>query len=191
MKLQMAAMILLNSNVLLCAAEVRLSRPADIRSGVVQPLGSVSGLYPTPSTFTMSSINPDAGVVVTGTVYWDLAKARPNLDWDLQVSADSGTLTNCPGIPLSALVFSCVSVVPSGTGNPIGRCTSSGAPLTTSARSFAHGNRGGGNSNFTVTITLAFTDSWRFAASQSCSLSLTYTLLYDLPNTYAPLSFSR
>jgi hypothetical protein len=82
------------------------------------------------------------------------------------------------------LRFTCVSVSRRGTGNPRGSCLAGTVPLLVSNQVIAGGNRGGGSSSFVVNISVSFVDSWRFAASQSCSLSLTYTLDYDLPANF-------
>jgi hypothetical protein len=161
------------------AAEVRVPRLVRPAAGV--PLaGSVTGFVVAPPTMTLTSNDPDAGAGGTATVNWDLSGGKPNRDWELAVRADSASFTNCPGVPMNAVRLSCLSVVRQGTGNPRGSCVASGTALTTADQVVAAGNRGGGGSTFTVTVSLAFTDSWRFAASQSCSVSLTYSLNYDV-----------
>jgi hypothetical protein len=181
MKLQMLAYILLINNTIGSASEVVRPRLVQPRAVTIEPLvGIVASLVIAPPTFTLTAGNPEAGATGVASVSWDLSKGKPNKDWNLLVRADAASLANCPGVPLSALRVSCTSVQSVGSGNPTGSCSMSGTTLTTTDIMLARGNRGGREATFTVNVGLAFTDSWKYAASNSCSISITYTLNYDL-----------
>ena len=140
---------------------------------------TVTGPTISPWTITFSSPNPDAGPVngsSTATVQWSM-HGNPTALWSLTVQATSSSMTGCGAVPVSAIQVQCTSLTSGATGAS-GSCSSGSFALSTSPQTIASGaKQGNGNSGSTVaTVAFTFTDAWKYPASSSCSLQLTYTV---------------
>ena len=144
-------------------------------SAVTLPLAGQT-INVSPAAINFQAVDPD-GPPVAGdslaTVWWTY-NGQNKTTWNLTVQAQSNTLANCPGIPISAITVTCSSV--NVTKNGSGSC--SGAfPLSASPVVVAGGTESTPNATYTIRIGYTLTDTWRQFAQQSpsCSLSLTYT----------------
>jgi hypothetical protein len=140
---------------------------------------TVTGPTITPSTITFSSPNPDATPTngsSTATIQWNMQGNPTNL-FTLTVQASSSSMTGCPAVPVSAIQVQCTSFT-SGAQGASGACNSGSFALSTSPQTIASGaKQGNGQSGGTTVIaSFTFTDAWKYPASSSCSLQLTYTV---------------
>ena len=150
---------------------------AKVSPATVSPklgLTTISNTTVTPASITFTATNPGSLPVVGGSsgavVSWTTAGSIFG-SWNLTVSAPAN-FTSCPTVPVSAVTVSCSSVS-GGTG---GACGGSSA-LSTGGVQMASGTQGlllpG---NYSVNLNFTLQDSWKYIASSSCSLTLTYTI---------------
>jgi hypothetical protein len=142
----------------------------------VQPqAGSTFPLSVTPVTITFQATDPDTSTVAGSSpapISWTY-NGQWFANWNLTVQAPSATLTNCPGIPVSAITATCSS----SSANNFGAASCAGAfPLSTTPHVVASGIEGVLAPSYQVQISYTISDTWKRAAqlSPSCSLSLTY-----------------
>jgi len=135
---------------------------------------SISNAAAAPSAITFPASNPTGSPVVAGSssvvVSWTTTGTFLG-SWNLAVSAPA-SFSSCPWIPVSAVTVSCGSV----TGGSGGTCGGSAA-LTTGAAQIASGTEGLlVATNYSVSLNFTLQDSWKYIASTSCSLSVSYTI---------------
>ena len=142
----------------------------------VQPLaGTTFPLSVVPATVTFQATDPDTSTVAGGSpasVSWTY-NGQWFANWTLTVQAPSAYLTNCPGIPASAITVTCSS----SSANNFGSASCAGAfPLSTTPQVVASGLEGVLAPSYQIQISYTLSDTWKRAAqlSPSCSLSLTY-----------------
>lgn len=138
---------------------------------------TISWLTVNPASVSFAAVDPAASPApVTATIQWRMTRTNPSRVWSMAVQSASSTVANCPRVPLSAFKVTCTSVT--NPSNGTGGCSGSGATLTTSPQIIANGTEGNGTNTTTMTVQVAFTDSWRYpgALAPGCSLNLTYTL---------------
>ena len=148
-------------------------RPA---AATLQPQAGPSfSVSVTPATVTFQATDPDKPAVAgdsAAQVSWRL-NGQTGAAWNLTVQALSDPLTNCPGIPASAITVICSEASAGGQGT----ATCAGAfPLSTRPLQVAGGSEGNGNTAYHVQISYTIGDTWKRIAqlSPTCSLSLTY-----------------
>lgn len=138
---------------------------------------TITGPTVTPSSVSISSPDPDSSNTgATATVKWGMA-GNVKGTWSVALQAISSTLTNCPAIPASAVTVQCTSFTP-GAGVQ-GSCTSGSFTLSTASQTIASGpgeGNGGAGSQSVINLSFSFTDNWKYIASPSCSVQLTYTV---------------
>ena len=135
---------------------------------------TISNTTITPASITFSATDPTNRPVVSGSsaavVSWTTTGSFFGT-WNLAVSAPA-SFTSCPTIPISAVTVSCGSV----TGGTGGACGGSSA-LSTAGVQMASGTQGLLlAANYSVNLNFTLQDSWKYIASSSCSLTLTYTI---------------
>jgi hypothetical protein len=139
---------------------------------------SITGPVISPSAITFNSPNPDvtptAGSSMAN-IQW-MMSGNPSGNWSVTVQAASSSLANCPAIPVSAISAQCVSATASGTGNPDASCSGSAFSLSTTPQTIASGTRQGNTGAINLAIAFTFTDAWKYPASSSCSIQITYTI---------------
>jgi hypothetical protein len=91
--------------------------------------------------------------------------------WTLTVSAAGASFSSCATVPASAVTVTCGSV----TGGHTGAC-STAATLSTTATKVAGGNEATGMASYSVNLSFTLADNWKYIASSSCSLSVSYTI---------------
>lgn len=146
-------------------------------AAAVQPqAGSTFALSVVPATVTFQATDPDTSPTVAGSSPASLSwtyNGQWFANWNLTVQAPSASLTNCPGIPVSAITVSCTSA----SAGAFGGANCAGAfALSTTPHVVASGTEGVLSPTYQVQISYSIGDSWKRAAhlSPSCSLSLTY-----------------
>lgn len=165
--------ILLLSAILLAPASRApgVATPAAVR---LQPLAvTLSGASATPAAITFSATDPTGTPVVNGSsaasVNWTTNGSVFGA-WTLKVSAPAA-FASCATVPASAVTVSCGSVT-GGFGGACGAATS----LSTTPTQIASGNEGFNTVSYSVNLSFTLADSWKYIASSSCSLSVTYTI---------------
>ena len=144
----------------------------------VAAAATVSSLAVSPATISFAATDPDVTPSVAGnslaTVTWSLSNGS-NVNWTLSVQAGAGSFTGCSTVPTSAVTVACSSATASKGQAPI--CSAS-FPLSTSSQQVAGGKElsGPGSATYTIVISYSLADSWKYVASSSCPLNLTYTL---------------
>ena len=148
--------------------------PARATPAIIKPLPMATALSKesvTPAAITFTATDPTGTPVVTGSatavVTWTTKGGATANSWTLGVSAPS-TFAACSTVPASAVKVTCGSV----TG---GAC-SAATNLTNTATTIASGKESTGTANYTVNLTFTLQDSWKYIASSSCSLTVTYTI---------------
>ena len=140
-------------------------------------LGIISSVTATPGTISFQANNPDSGVVsgsTTATVGWTVTLGSRLLNWTISVQASSLAFTGCPTVPVSAVRAICTSAGVSGGGGT-GTC-SGPVTLSTLAQQVASGSEGDLIQSYLVILNYTLAESWRYVASSSCTLTLTYTI---------------
>ena len=137
-------------------------------------LSSISNQAVTPGSINFSATDPDTSPAVSGSsaavVSWQTTGTLAS-SWNLKVSAPA-SFSSCPTVPISAVTVSCGSVA----GGSAGTCGGSTA-LSTSPIQIASGTEGFLlNTSYSVSLNFTLQDSWKYIASSSCSLSVTYTI---------------
>jgi hypothetical protein len=145
---------------------------------------AIQNITATPATVTFQSADPDLSPVAGSpvTVTWRFTGGNPGQTWNVGVSASSPAMTNCGGVPASAITVSCRSVSMSGGSQGTGSWSCSQPfPLSTTNQQVAGGRQMDGNANYAVDISYSFQDSWRYrgAVTPACSLTLTYTVYFQ------------
>lgn len=136
----------------------------------------------TPGALSFTAVDPDTGGPAPQTSQ-AVARFRgsPSRYWTMSVQAETASLENCGGIPVSAIEVLCQSatLVGAGPGNAV--CNSSAIPLSSTPQVVAQGRQGTQVSTVTVNLQVSFADRWRYpaAVSPACSVSLRYTV--DIP----------
>jgi hypothetical protein len=150
---------------------------AKVAPAAVNPklsLTAITNASITPASITFSATDPSnvpvvggsSGAVISFTTTGTLLGS-----WNLKVSAPAN-FSSCPTIPIGAATVSCSSV----TGGSGGACGGSSA-LSTAGVQMASGTEGLlVATNYTVNLNFTLQDSWKYIASSSCSLTLTYTI---------------
>ena len=129
-----------------------------------------------PATITFNATNPDLAPVALGSasasVVWQNRNGNPGT-WSLSVQADTPSFSNCPRVPISAVTVSCASAA---TNTRSGNCSPAFA-LSTSPQVVASGNQDNGTFGYSVMLSFALADNWKYIAATSppCSLSLSYS----------------
>ena len=142
----------------------------------VQPQASTFNVTVTPSVVTFQATDPDTSPAVAGsspaTVSWTY-NGSWFANWSLTVQAPSAIMTNCPGIPASAITVACNTASAGFLG---GANCAAAFPLSTAPQVVASGTEGVLSSSYQVQISYTISDAWKRVAqlSPSCSLSLTY-----------------
>jgi len=165
-----AAGVLLVAGGSVCAAD-RVQKPA--AGAVPMQAATVGTITATPTTITFTLTDPDAGPVAgssNATLYWSVTNPTGTTKWTLSVNGGSSSFGSCPTVPVSAVTATCAWVFVLGGGS--GTCGSS-IPLSTTSQQIASGNEG---SFYIVALSFQLAESWRYIASNSCSLTLTYTV---------------
>jgi hypothetical protein len=148
-------------------------RPSSLRLA----LGTLGSISASPGTISFQATNPDLGAVsgsAPGSLTWMVQSGSHLQNWTLSVQAGSSAFVGCPTIPISAVHVNCGSASVSG-GNGTGACSGS-FPLSTSAQQVAGGLEGDDTNTYSVLINFTLAESWRYAASSACILTLTYSV---------------
>jgi hypothetical protein len=137
---------------------------------------TISGQAVTPSTISFTATDPDLGSFSgssPATVSWNTSGNIISNTWTLSVAASVANFTSCATVPATAIKVTCGSVS-GGTG---GTCAAA-FQLSTTSRQIASGSESILNGSYSVNITFALADSWRYVAEQSppCTLGLSYTI---------------
>ncbi len=92
----------------------------------------------------------------------------------MSVQATASTFSGCSTVPVSAVTVACATASVDGGGGT-GSC---GAPFTLStvAQQVAGGVEGDGTQFYLVQLNYTLAESWRYVASPSCAVTLTYTV---------------
>jgi hypothetical protein len=145
-------------------------------------LTTLSSLTVTAGTIgaTNPQANPSPGANVQ--VDWTQKQAN-NSTWTLSVRVPAQTnFTSCgtaPIVPVTAVQVTCNSVTSGAGGGWGGSCSATNVTLTPGANIvLATGNSGSTNQqrNVTAILTYTFTDDFKYAAVNSCTVSLQYTV---------------
>jgi len=150
--------------------------PAQSGAAIVKPkpmAAAVSAASATPSAITFLATDPTGTPVVTGSsaavVTWKTSGGLLGA-WTLNVSAPTA-FGACSTVPASAVTVTCASV----SGGFLGAC-SSATTLSPTATQIAGGYEGLGTATYSVSLSFTLQDSWKYIASSSCSLSVSYTI---------------
>jgi len=140
---------------------------------------TITRLTISPSTITFSSSNPNVtprNGNSTATIQWNMQGNATAL-FSLTVQAASSSMSGCAAVPVSAIEVQCTAFT-TGANGASGSCNSGRFALSTSPQTIASGaKQGNGQSgNTAATVSFTFTDAWKYPASSSCSLQLTYTV---------------
>ena len=140
----------------------------------LKPLATTtSNAAVSPSTLTFTASNPDTSptVAASAVVSWKSTASSFGATWNLKVSAPA-SFNSCSTIPASAVTVSCTAV----TGGSNRTCgTSTG--LSTTPTQIANGTEPFLTAtSYSVKLNFTLQDSWKYIASSSCSLSVTYTI---------------
>ncbi len=149
-------------------------RPAPVATTPKPLATSIKNAAATPATITFTGTNPDSTPSVAGSaavaVTWRTTGSHSGA-WNLQVSAPS-TFSSCATVPAGAVAVTCGSV----TGGSSGACGTP-QPLSTTGTQIADGIEGNGAAaTYTVNLTFTLQDSWKYIASSSCSLTVSYLI---------------
>ncbi|MBZ5580095.1 MAG: hypothetical protein LAP40_26340 [Acidobacteriia bacterium] len=130
----------------------------------------------TPASISFNATNPDVAAVngaSTASISWT-ASGRSQFSWSLSVQGDGASFSNCPAVPISAVMVSCAGATMTGGGGS-GVC-SAAAPLSTTPLVVASGTQGVPSAFYRVVVRFTLSDSWKYIAQLNppCSLSLTY-----------------
>jgi hypothetical protein len=139
---------------------------------------SIAGPTISPAAITFASPDPDvtpASGSSTATVQWIMSGNAAGA-WSVTVQSVSSSLANCPAVPVSAVTLQCTTATVSGSGTPRASCNAAALTLSTSPQTIASGTREGNPGTINVTVSFKFTDAWKYPASSSCSLQITYTV---------------
>jgi hypothetical protein len=150
---------------------------AVVLANAALPATTITGPTITPLTINFSSSDPDAAPAngsSAASIHWTLNNSNKNGNWSLTVQSATPTLAGCPAVPVSAVQFQCTSVTRANGGD--GNCASGSLVLSTSPQTVASGGKEGTTGATGVTLTFTFTDAWKYPASPSCSIQLTYTV---------------
>lgn len=169
--------LLLFASLLSGAAPVSASQaPARVSPAIIRPqpmATSIPTMSVTPAAITFTATDPTGTPVVTGSagavVKWSTKGGATANTWTLQVNAPT-TFSACPTVPANAVKVTCGSVT-GGTG-----ACSAAKSLTNTAATIASGTESKGNTAYTVNLTFTLQDSWKYIATSSCSLAVTYTI---------------
>ena len=149
-------------------------RPAPVATTPKPRATTITNAAATPATITFTATNPDTTPTVTGSAAVSVTWQTPgNLfgAWNLKVSAPS-TFGSCATVPASAVTVTCGSV----TGGSNGACGTA-TSLSTTATQIASGTEGFiTTTSYTVNLTFTLQDSWKYIASSSCSLTVSYLI---------------
>jgi hypothetical protein len=154
----------------------RLAFMSTILVSAALAASTITGLSIAPPTITFSSPNPDVTPVNgnrAATITWTMS-GNGNGNWSLTVQAPSSTLAGCPSVPVGAVQFQCTSLKAETGGS--GNCASGSFPLSTTPQTVASGNKEGNSGSTVATVSFTFTDAWKYPASSSCSVQVTYTI---------------
>jgi hypothetical protein len=165
---------LLFSGILLASASAKA--PGTLSPAVVRlapQATSISNQSVTPAAITFTATSPDNSPVVSGSssalVGWSI-DGNTNISWTLSVSAPA-TFGSCPTVPASAVTVSC-GTVSGGTGGVCGGSRS----LSTTPTQIANGAGASGNRSYSASLSFTLQDSWKYIASSSCSVTVTYSI---------------
>lgn len=167
--------LLLVSGILLAPATQTpgVFTPAAVRANPLAttvPTASV-----TPAAITFSATDPDTTPVVNGSasavVAWTTKGGATARTWNVTAKAAATTFSSCSTVPVSAVTVTCASV----TGGHSGVC-SAATTLSTTATQVASGDEATGTASYSVTLSFTLADNWKYIASSSCSLSVSYTI---------------
>jgi hypothetical protein len=139
---------------------------------------SITGPTISPAAITFTSPDPDvtpASGSSTATVQW-IMSGNSSGAWSITVQSISSSLANCPAVPVSAITLQCSSATASGSGFPRASCTAAALTLSTTPQTIATGTREGNPGTINVAVAFTFTDAWKYPASSSCTLQITYTV---------------
>jgi hypothetical protein len=145
-----------------------------------QPDAVIRSFLAAPSAVSFHSADPDASAANPSPVLVTFElNGKQNRNWWLRVRSDSTNLLGCSFLPAAALRVACASVsvnVSSGPGGT-GSCTPA-INLSTSDQVLAQGRQSRDWGYYTITLAIAFQDTWRYQApaGNSCSTNLVYTL---------------
>jgi len=134
----------------------------------------------TPSTISFVASDPDNPLVMgnasASISFRTTGGGFPRIWWVQIAALGSGVFANCPNsVPVSNVLVTCVNA--SATGG-----SASCFPpinLSNSAQTIAWGFEGSGNTNYSVTLTFTFQDSWGFIAvpaAAPCTVNLNYDI---------------
>jgi hypothetical protein len=163
---------------ILLAAGPRVTAKTEAAAPQLPPLPAttITSASVTPGTISFNTSNPDSQPVVNGsataTVTWQTANSLLQ-KWTLAVSAPA-SFGSCGTVPASAVTVTC-GTVSGGFGGTCGGATT----ISTTPVQIASGYEGIGTGTYTVALTFTLQDSWKYIASTSCSLSVTYTITAD------------
>jgi hypothetical protein len=149
-------------------------RPAPVATTPRPRATSITNAAATPATVTFTATNPDTTPSVTGSAAVAVTWQTPGNflgSWNLQVSAPS-TFGSCSTVPASAVTVTCGSV----SGGFNGSCGTA-TTLSATPTQIANGIEGFfTTTSYTVSLTFTLQDSWKYIASSSCSLSVSYLI---------------
>lgn len=127
------------------------------------------------STITFTATDPDTNPSVAGsagaTVSWNTTGGATTRTWTLTVNSSSSSFSACSTVPASAVTVSCTST----TGGHSGACGAA-TTLSTTAAGIASGTEATGTASYSVALSFTLADNWKYIASSSCSLSVSYTI---------------
>lgn len=138
---------------------------------------TVNSLAVSPLSISFGATDPDTAPSVAGsssaTVSFGLSGGSNGATWTLAVQAAGSSFTGCATVPASAVTVTCSSATASNNPQPV---CGAAFTLSTSPQQVVSGKEKTGNPSYSVVINYTLADSWKYVASSSCSLDLTYTL---------------
>lgn len=158
------------------ALKVPVPRPS-LAASVPLPLAVADfTLNISPATVSFTAADPDSPLVAgssTTTITW-LAKSDKDSPMSLELYSAATTFTNCPDVPISAVIVTCQSALIGG-GSGTASCGAV-SPLSTTRTTVASGAQSAGNRSYSVTLSYTLTDQWKYIArtSPQCTLNITY-----------------
>lgn len=150
------------------------SAPRSTQAIVLPLASSISNTSVSPGTVSFTLSDPDAAAVSgTGSVSWRVSGGATASTWNVGVSAAAGSFTGCTEVPVTAATARCTSI----TGGTGGTCSGSTVTLGSLPVQVASGNESTAVTNYTVNMSFAITDAWKYKGHTSpCTLSVTYMI---------------
>jgi hypothetical protein len=136
----------------------------------------------TPATLTLTSTDPDSGVVNgsgTAVLVFRTTSGLPSRTWTVKAQATSTTFVGCPSpVQTSVVKLTCTSVIVDAPGT--GACAPQ-ITLSTASQLLASGVEDGkSNSPYTINfnVDIVFADAWNYIPTTTgCTASLSYEIV--------------